>query len=400
MSGVLDSNSSLLRKSASGAEARETALQLDQSARGGKDELARVCCSPSPNHLLSPLYKPARALAPAMSFSPRETVASPGGCGKESCPFCEMSRQHAAGCARRLPKRIILVRHGESQGNLDMSAYSTTPDYRIPLTPRGVEQARAAGRGILDVVSSGGPDANWKVYFYVSPYERTRATLRGIGAAFPRDRVIGAREECRVREQDFGNFQVEERMRAIKETRERFGRFFFRFPEGESAADVFDRVARFPGVAVEGHRQREAGSQHHLRDQPGDRLARPHLARLHDEVVQVDRGAVRAPQQLRELRVQGDAARARRRVQPPHAPHQGGARGVGPLAGDDHRPAVARLRQPPQLVRGVLLLHRHLLRQLDGSARGGGGGRRPPGRRRWQDQVPGVTNPLPFPLVA
>ncbi|KAM3400685.1 hypothetical protein ACQJBY_005500 [Aegilops geniculata] len=246
MSGVLDSNSSLLRKSASGAEARETALQLDQSARGGKEELARVCCSPSPTHLLSPLYKPARALAPAMlSFSPREAVASPGGCGKESCPFCEMSRQHAAGCARRLPKRIILVRHGESQGNLDMSAYSTTPDYRIPLTPRGVEQARAAGQGILDVVSSGGPDANWKVYFYVSPYERTRATLRGIGAAFPRDRVIGAREECRVREQDFGNFQVEERMRAIKETRERFGRFFFRFPEGESAADVFDRVASF-----------------------------------------------------------------------------------------------------------------------------------------------------------
>ncbi|KQK07623.1 phosphoglycerate mutase-like protein AT74H [Brachypodium distachyon] len=173
-----------------------------------------------------------------------------GGEAKESyCGFCEMTKQHAAGCARRLPKRIILVRHGESQGNLDMSAYSTTPDYRIPLTPRGVEQARAAGKGILDVVSTSAaeasPDPNWKVYFYVSPYERTRATLREIGAAFPKDRVIGAREECRVREQDFGNFQVEERMRAVKETRERFGRFFFRFPEGESAADVFDRVASF-----------------------------------------------------------------------------------------------------------------------------------------------------------
>lgn len=184
-----------------------------------------------------------------MSSSP-ETAAEGVGGGKDSCCFCEMTKQHATGCSRRLPKRIILVRHGESQGNLDMSAYSTTPDYRIPLTPRGVEQARAAGRGILDVVSSSsspdaGPDPNWKVYFYVSPYERTRATLRGIGAAFPRDRVIGAREECRVREQDFGNFQVEERMRAVKETRERFGRFFFRFPEGESAADVFDRVASF-----------------------------------------------------------------------------------------------------------------------------------------------------------
>uniref|UniRef100_A0A0D9ZU12 Phosphoglycerate mutase-like protein n=1 Tax=Oryza glumipatula TaxID=40148 RepID=A0A0D9ZU12_9ORYZ len=160
----------------------------------------------------------------------------------KECVFCEMTRQHHPQCARRLPKRIILVRHGESQGNLDMSAYTTTPDYRIPLTPLGVDQARAAGKGILDVVSSA---ANWKVYFYVSPYERTRATLREIGAAFPRHRVIGAREECRVREQDFGNFQVEERMRAVKETRDRFGRFFFRFPEGESAADVFDRVASF-----------------------------------------------------------------------------------------------------------------------------------------------------------
>lgn len=51
------------------------------------------------------------------------------------------------------------------------------------------------------------------------------------------------REECRVREQDFGNFQVEERMQAVKQTRQRFGRFFYRFPEGESAADVFDRVS-------------------------------------------------------------------------------------------------------------------------------------------------------------
>lgn len=68
-------------------------------------------------------------------------------------------------------------------------------------------------------------------------------TLREIGRAFSKKRIIGVREECRIREQDFGNFQVEERMKVIKETRERFGRFFFRFPEGESAADVFDRIS-------------------------------------------------------------------------------------------------------------------------------------------------------------
>lgn len=93
------------------------------------------------------------------------------------------------------------------------------------------------------MISDQGSEKNWKVYFYVSPYERTRSTLREIGRAFSRRRVIGVREECRIREQDFGNFQVVERMKVIKETREKFGRFFYRFPEGESAADVYDRVS-------------------------------------------------------------------------------------------------------------------------------------------------------------
>nr|CAD1829689.1 unnamed protein product [Ananas comosus var. bracteatus] len=123
---------------------------------------------------------------------------------------------------RRLPKRIILVRHGESQGNLDMSAYTTTPDYRIPSRRSG--RAGARGRGIREAVSEGGRAPGWKVYFYVSPYERTRSTLREIGRAFPKERILGVREECRIREQDFGNFQVEGRMKVIKETRERFGR--------------------------------------------------------------------------------------------------------------------------------------------------------------------------------
>ncbi|KAG5541323.1 hypothetical protein RHGRI_021231 [Rhododendron griersonianum] len=144
-----------------------------------------------------------------------------------------------------LPKRIILVRHGESQGNRDNSAYSTTPDYKIPLTPNGVAQAKLAGAQIRRVVSDDGRYRNWKVYFYVSPYERTRSTLSEIGRSFPKDRIIGVREECRVREQDFGNFQEEQRMKVIKETREKFGRFFYRFPEGESAADVYDRVSSF-----------------------------------------------------------------------------------------------------------------------------------------------------------
>lgn len=39
-----------------------------------------------------------------------------------------------------------------------------------------------------------------------------------------------------------GNFQDRERMRVEKAIRIRYGRFFYRFPNGESAADVYDRI--------------------------------------------------------------------------------------------------------------------------------------------------------------
>lgn len=105
-----------------------------------------------------------------------------------------------------LPNRIILVRHGESAGNLDTCAYATTPDHKIPLTPDGIDQARSCGARLRSLLS--GSANNYRVYFYVSPYDRTRSTLREIGRSFSRKRIIGVREECRIREQDFGNFQV------------------------------------------------------------------------------------------------------------------------------------------------------------------------------------------------
>ncbi|XP_016651562.1 PREDICTED: phosphoglycerate mutase-like protein AT74 [Prunus mume] len=145
-----------------------------------------------------------------------------------------------------LPKRIILMRHGESQANIDIATYSTTPHNKIPLTDVGLAQAHLAGAHLHRVISDiDTNNPNWRVYFYVSPYERTRSTLCQIGRSFSRTRVIGVREECRLREQDFGNFQAQDRFKAIKETKEKFGRFFFRNPEGESAADVYDRVSSF-----------------------------------------------------------------------------------------------------------------------------------------------------------
>ncbi|BBH06636.1 Phosphoglycerate mutase family protein [Prunus dulcis] len=120
------------------------------------------------------------------------------------------------------------------------------PHNKIPLTDVGLAQAHLAGAHLHRVISDIDTNSpNWRVYFYVSPYQRTRSTLCQIGRSFSRTRVIGVREECRLREQDFGNFRSQDRVKAIKESREKFGRFFFRNPEGESAADVYDRVSSF-----------------------------------------------------------------------------------------------------------------------------------------------------------
>eukprot|EP00249_Psilotum_nudum_P010876 c22824_g1_i1 orf=144-992(-) len=146
-------------------------------------------------------------------------------------------------CPRR-PTRIILVRHGESEGNVDRSKYSNIADSKITLTVEGKRQAEACGITIRDMIEASGKE-DWQVYFYVSPYKRTLCTLRCIGRAFRKERILGVREEPRLREQDFGNFQEEERMNVLKEIRNQFGRFFYRFPEGESGVDVFDRVTSF-----------------------------------------------------------------------------------------------------------------------------------------------------------
>ncbi len=70
------------------------------------------------------------------------------------------------------PKRIILVRHGESRGNVDETLYGHLADSKIPLTKTGKLQSEECGKKILRMIEADG-DKDWKVYFYVSPYRRT-----------------------------------------------------------------------------------------------------------------------------------------------------------------------------------------------------------------------------------
>ena len=68
-------------------------------------------------------------------------------------------------------------------------------------------------------------------------------TCAAVMSQFHASRVSGVREEPQLREQDFGNFQDSTGLAREKAERESYGRFFYRFPNGESGADVYDRCA-------------------------------------------------------------------------------------------------------------------------------------------------------------
>ncbi|XP_019197655.1 PREDICTED: phosphoglycerate mutase-like protein AT74H [Ipomoea nil] len=148
------------------------------------------------------------------------------------------------GSRKWVPKRIILVRHGESFANADVKVFSTTPNHMIKLSPKGIAQARNCGHLIKQLVSQE-DDEDWKVFFYVSPTARTVESLREMGLAFPKRRVVGVKEEHALREQHFGNYNDPPAIYRIKDERTTYGRFFYRVPGGEAGCEVYDRISSF-----------------------------------------------------------------------------------------------------------------------------------------------------------
>lgn len=134
------------------------------------------------------------------------------------------------------PRQIIMVRHGQSLANVDPSVYNRVPDYRIPLTEEGALQAKAAGEDIKRRLDG------QKVRVYVSPYLRAYQTLELLDLG---DQAVQVMEEPRLREQDWANFQNPAEIADQKELRNAYGHFFYRFREGESGSDVYDRVSSF-----------------------------------------------------------------------------------------------------------------------------------------------------------
>lgn len=137
-------------------------------------------------------------------------------------------------------KRIILIRHGECHGNRNLEQFATVPDYTIELTDKGREQATEAGKKLKELVKEE------SMYFYISPFWRTRSTFELIAKAFPREQFDYS-EEPRLREQEWGYLRTHEELKKLLQERKEYGSFYYRFPGGEAASDVYDRINDFLG---------------------------------------------------------------------------------------------------------------------------------------------------------
>ena len=171
--------------------------------------------------------------------------------------------------------RIFLVRHGESLGNVDKSVHKTMPDFAIPLSDEGHEQAERAGNWLNQYLLRGAARMGYagltnigshaiphygrmytevqllKPRLWQSPYKRTRETADHIASALG-ENLLDRREHLLFCEQHFGLFDgipddelpkvYPEEHAHYKKCEDYHGRFWSRMPMGESRFDVAMRV--------------------------------------------------------------------------------------------------------------------------------------------------------------
>ncbi len=148
---------------------------------------------------------------------------------------------------------LVLVRHGESMGNVAAAAANVAGaeviqvghrDPDVPLSPVGVEQATALGRGFADLLADDLATQVW-----ASPYERALQTARTGLAAAGLDVPILVDE--RLRDRELGvldlltRLGVANRFPLEAQRRQWWGKFYHRPPGGESWVDVALRLRSF-----------------------------------------------------------------------------------------------------------------------------------------------------------
>lgn len=148
------------------------------------------------------------------------------------------------------PRRLWIVRHGESAGNVawnhaeaaDLAEIAIEGrDMDVPLSPNGQRQADALGRWFAAL-----PEDERPTVILCSTYARAQQTARRVAAHLPG--VHGPILDERLREKELGAFDrltkrgIVTRFPEESERRLLVGKFYYRPPGGESWCDVILRL--------------------------------------------------------------------------------------------------------------------------------------------------------------
>ena len=158
--------------------------------------------------------------------------------------------------------KLLLLRHAESEANINQKLNLIIPDHNIALSSRGEEQAKEAGKFLASYLYQNHQDLKCgrKLRVWSSPYLRTRQTsklvfdeLQLLNGMFE----LSYREDVMLVEQQYGFFDG----LSISECEENFpieyahyqksaanqGKFWAQFPGGESKLDVTQRIRCLKG---------------------------------------------------------------------------------------------------------------------------------------------------------
>jgi broad specificity phosphatase PhoE len=161
----------------------------------------------------------------------------------------EAAAASPAGAVRESPTTLILVRHGETEGNVQQIWHGALD---APLTERGRLQVAATAERMAELSRRYPVDV-----FYVSPLPRAQSTAAAIARAIGMEPLV----EPGLREFDLGDWEGRT-FQDLRETENLWGRWAedaaFAPPNGESPASFHRRVmqameslvARHPGQTV------------------------------------------------------------------------------------------------------------------------------------------------------
>ncbi|WP_018131321.1 histidine phosphatase family protein [Effusibacillus pohliae] len=138
---------------------------------------------------------------------------------------------------------LYLIRHGEAEHNVDRFRMAHTHDSKHALTESGRQQAAATAQFIRDL-------AKGSSILYSSPYRRTIETAQAIHSLLPTGTPFY--ENPLLREWEWGNlYDFNNRTLESKKEFQAAGRFYFRYLNGESLADVYLRSTLFMHTIVQ-----------------------------------------------------------------------------------------------------------------------------------------------------